>query len=101
MKDSELDQLLKAAGTPDQTTAGFQRDVWSRIEAAETNGWRRGLDRIVGRFLEFFALPPVAVATCAAMVITGAWFGLESGKSNPAGEVRYVQSISPFAQSYR
>jgi hypothetical protein len=99
MNDSELDQLLKAAGTPAQPAAGFQRDVWFRIQAAETNGWKPRLDGILERFLGLFALPPVAIATCAVMVLGGAWFGLESGKSNPTGELSYVQSISPFAQT--
>ena len=101
MNDSRLDQLLRSAGTPIQTAEGFQRDVWFRIEAAETQGFKPRIDEILERFLGFFALPPVAITTCAAMVIVGAWFGLEAGKSNPAGEVSYVQSISPFFKPHR
>jgi hypothetical protein len=99
MKDSELDQLLKASNVSAPLPAGFERDVWSRIEALESD---RGLFRTsLERFLEFFALPPVAAATCAVMVATGAWLGLNSQASNPAGDVAYLQSISPFAHNHR
>lgn len=101
MKDSELDELLKTAGAPVQPPAGFQRDVWFRIEAAETNGWKPGVNWMLERFFGFFALPPVAVATCAAMVMAGAWFGLEPQTASQSGEIAYVQSVSPFAHNPR
>jgi hypothetical protein len=101
MNDSELDQLLKDTNATVPLPADFQRDVWFRIEAAEANGWKPRANRMLERFLGFFALPPVAVATCTAMVMVGAWFGLESGKPGPAGQVAYVRSISPFAQAHR
>jgi hypothetical protein len=101
MNDSELDRLLKAANTPAMPPAGFQHDVWSRIEAEEMNDWKNRASRMMERFLGFFALPPVAVATCTAMVLAGVWFGMAAGKPGPAGEVAYVQSISPFAHAHR
>lgn len=101
MNDLELDQLLKETNISDLPDASFQRDVWFRIEAAESNGWKPRVNRILERFLGVFALPPVAVATCTAMIAVGAWFGLEAGNSSPAGKVAYVQSISPFAQTHR
>lgn len=101
MNDSELDQLLKAAGTPAMPPADFQREVWFRIEAEESDGWKTRMNRILERMLGCFALPSVAVATCSVMVVVGIWFGMKSGDAKPNGEFAYVQSISPFAQSYR
>ncbi len=101
MNDSELDLLLMAAGTPAQPATGFKHDVWSRIEAAEESAANHGFARSLERFLGIFALPSVAVATCAATVIAGAWFGLKSAGHHPASEIGYVQSISPFVQTNR
>ena len=94
MNDSELDQLLKRCDRPVATPAGFTRDVWLRIETAELpTGWLLWTNRLLG----WFALPPVALATCTAMVALGAWFGLQPARSNPSTELSYVQSVSPFA----
>lgn len=101
MNDIELDQLLRAVGAPTMPPASFQRDVWLRIEAGESIGWKPHLNRIASRFFDFFALPPVAVASCAAMVLVGVWFGTESARTNQSDEVAYVQSISPFAHTHR
>lgn len=101
MNDSRLDQLLKDCRPPVQVPAGFTRDVWLRIETAETAGWRPRAARLLERLLGVFALPPVAVATCAAMVVVGAWIGLLPEKSDPATEMAYIQSVSPFAHARR
>lgn len=99
MKDSELDQLLRAVNASVVPPASFERDVWSRIEATESS---RGLFRVnLERFFGFFALPSVAAATCAAMVMAGVWLGLDSQGSSPVGDVAYLQSISPFAHNHR
>ena len=97
MNDSELDQLLKDSRTPVATPPGFTRDVWSRIEAAELAGPSSRAKLLLDRLLGWFALPPVAVATCTAMVALGAWFGLQPARSNPSTELSYIQSVSPFA----
>ena len=57
-------------------------------------------NRLLARLLDWFALPPVAVATCTAMVALGAWFGLQPARSNPSTELSYIQSVSPFAGSH-
>lgn len=101
MNDSELDQLLKLAQIPVPIQAGFRRDVWLRIEAAEADIRKPRVSRLVERFFGWLALPPVAVATCSVMVAAGVWLGLESGNPAPQGEVAYIQSISPFAQTHR
>lgn len=99
MKDSELDQLLRAANATAPVPAGFERDVWSRIEALESDrGW---FCVSLERFLGFFALPSVAAVTCAVTVMCGVWLGLNSQVSNQSGDVAYLQSISPFAHNRR
>lgn len=101
MNDSELDQLLKAATADVPLPAGFQREVWSRIEAADARAWKPRINRAMERFLGFFALPPVAVATCTGMVLAGAWFGLQSKDAAPVDKLAYIESISPFAHTHR
>ena len=100
MNDSELDQLLKVSRTPMAVPPGFTRDVWSRIEAAELAGPVPRPNLLLDRLLGWFALPPVALATCAAMVALGAWFGLQPAQSNPSTELSYIQSVSPFAGNH-
>lgn len=97
MNDSQLDQLLKDACPPVAPPQDFQRDVWLRIAATETIGWKPRVALILERFLGVFTLPPVAVATCTAMVALGAWCGLQSDHPTPSGDVTYIQSVSPFA----
>ena len=101
MNDSELDQLLKDCRPPVQAPAGFKRDVWLRIETAESTAWKPRAARLLERLLGVFAVPPVAVATCAAMVVAGVWCGLQPQKSEPASEMAYIQSVSPFAHAHR
>lgn len=101
MNDSELDRLLESAQTTVTPHDGFQREVWLRIEATETNAWKPRLSVIAERFFNWLALPPVALATCSVMLAAGVWAGLESGNPGPQGEMAYIQSISPFAQTHR
>ncbi len=101
MNDFELDRLLESARTTVTPHDGFQRDVWMRIEAAETQSWKPRVRILAERFLSWLALPPVALATCSVMLAGGVWMGLESGNPAPQGEMAYIQSISPFAQTHR
>ena len=101
MNDTELDQLLKDCGAAVRLPASFQRDVWSRVAAAELTGWKARMDQFMERVLGFLALPSVAIATCAAMVMVGAWFGMTPQPSQASAEIAYIQSVSPFVQSQR
>jgi len=101
MNDFELDRLLEAAHTTVTPHAEFQREVWLRIEAAESHSWKPRLTLIAERFFNCLALPPVALATFSVMLAVGIWTGLESGNPSPQGEMAYIQSISPFAQTHR
>lgn len=100
MNDSELDQLLKDSHSPAAVPPGFTRDVWSRIEAAELAGPEPRANHLLDRLLGWFALTPVALSTCAAMVALGAWLGLQPARSNPSTELSYIQSVSPFAGNH-
>lgn len=101
MNDSELDCLLESVQAAVIPHAGFQREVWLRVEAAEAKAWKPRLNLIADRFFNWLALPPVALATCSVMLAAGIWIGLESGNPAPQGEMAYIQSISPFAQTHR
>lgn len=101
MNDSELDQLLQATSANVPLPTGFQREVWSRIETADADALKPRISRFIERFLGYFALPPVAVATCTAMVLAGAWFGLQSKDAAPVDKLAYIESISPFAHTHR
>jgi hypothetical protein len=101
MNDSQLDQLLKSCDPPAHAPAGFTRDVWSRIEAAELAGPIPRPAGLLERLLGWFTLPPVAVATCLATITLGAWFGMQPPGSNPSTERSYIQSVSPFAHNPR
>lgn len=100
MNDIQLDQLLKASANPAQPPADFQRAVWRRIEAEESTAWKPRAKWILDRIFGFLTLPPVAVATCAAMVALGVWFGLKPQDSLPTGEVAYIRSVSPFVSTH-
>ncbi len=99
MKDSELDQLLRAVNASAPIPASFEHNVWSRIGALESD---RGLFRLnLERFFGFFARPFVAAAACTAMLMAGVWLGLNWQASSSSGDVAYIQSISPFARNHR
>lgn len=99
MNDSELDRLLRDCGPDLNTPPDFRGKVWNRIEAAESAAWKPGFAGWLRGLLARFALPPVALATCAVTIIAGAWFGMNPEASTARGETAYVRSISPFAHS--
>lgn len=101
MKDNELDQLLKASVAPVTVPATFQREVWARIEAEESMTFGFHLKRMLMGFLDLFAVPKVAFATSSALILAGAFLGIESARNDQPGELHYIQSISPFAQTDR
>ena len=101
MNDSELDQLLEDCDPGLKMHPGFQREVWLRIETAESIGWKPAIRRLYGRIAEGLALPPVAVATCAAAVLAGIFLGVMPGRSGVSDEKAYLRSISPFVQTTR
>lgn len=101
MNDSQLDQLLRDSSPAIETPADFRRDVWHRIEASEVSGWKPAFAAWLGSFLSRLALPRVALATCTAAILAGAWIGMTTGNPQSDGKVAYVRSISPFAHASR
>jgi len=103
MNDSELDQLLRSSSPDIRPPNGFQQEVWLRVAVADAAAWQPSMSRLLQRFLDMVAMPPVAVATCVALVLAGVWFGLrtESPNSGASGEMAYVESISPFFHKHR
>lgn len=99
MNDSELDQLLASMHAP-PPPPGFQREVWLRIDAAESAGWKSAVSRTIHRVLDLLTMPPVAVATCTAMILVGSWFGMNLETASGGGQTAYVQSVSPFLSAH-
>ncbi len=97
MNDSEFDQRLRDSSLPVAVPATFTRDVWRRVATTDASGWWPRAARLIEPWLGILALPPVAVTTCAATVILGAWFGRTPTPTNPTLEVAYIQSVSPFS----
>ena len=100
LNDSDLDQLLRAAATSATAPPGFQRDVWRMIEATAPDDWKSRVWQAIERSLAYLALPRMAIATCTAIALTGAWIGTKTSTPVPTNEVSYVQSISPFSHSH-
>jgi hypothetical protein len=92
MNDSELNQLLRSAGTSPPVPGDFQRSVWRRIEARETG--EQLLPRVGGRTNFRWA----SLAAMAATIVLGAWLGFQSRPDGDQAKAEYVRSISPFVQ---
>lgn len=69
---------------------GFNRSVWSRIEAAES----RRVGSIVS-WIQNFATPRMAVASLAIALVCGIMIGGLQARSTQ--EERYLLSLKPFA----
>ena len=101
MKDSDLDQLLKKCDPQIKTSPNFRSEVWLRIASADSARRQPPFRQLLARMLESFTLPPVAAAICAAAILAGIALGMMPGKSNPANDSAYLQSISPFIHPSR
>lgn len=89
--DGELSALLQGWQPNLKSETGFNRSVWSRIEAGETSP-STGL---YGLFfwIQLFAVPRVAVATLAVALFGGILIGGVQARS--AQEERYLLSQNP------
>lgn len=101
MNDNELDQLLHETEPQMTPPAGFQRDVWRRIESIESTKWRLTANLKLRRLWDLLTSPPVAVATCAVMIALGTWAGLKTETSHPGSELAYLRSVSPFLRTHK
>ncbi len=98
MNDSELDNLLRATCDEVPLPPSFNREVWQRIENAESEVPA-----------EIIIFPPVmnritrpwgAVAGIAAMVTLGLWLGAATVPETKDAKQAYAESISPFAHGH-
>lgn len=100
MKDHELDQLLKAADSPPGVPTGFNRDVWLRIESAESTGWMTACARMLERGFGWIARPAAAVVTCSVMLLAGIWLGSVAPNRDVPDKLSYIESVSPFTRPH-
>ena len=90
MKDTELDQLLRSAGASPPVPEDFQRAVWRRIEARETE------EQLAPRVGVKTSFRWASLAAMAATIVLGAWLGFQSRPDGDQAKAEYVRSISPF-----
>ncbi len=92
-EDKMLSALLKGSLLGIEPDHGFNRRVWSRIEALESrrNG---GLDSLFS-WLQLIARPRLAVASVAIALFGGVMIG--GLQAQGSQEQRYLRSLSPHA----
>jgi hypothetical protein len=93
MNDSEFDTLLRSAGSAPPVPEDFQRAVWRRIEARETEvppATRFSQSNNTFRW--------ASIAAMAATIVLGVLLGLQSRPDGDQAKAEYVRSISPFAR---
>ncbi|MFM7181544.1 MAG: hypothetical protein ACKO2G_08785 [Verrucomicrobiales bacterium] len=90
MKHSDLDTLLRSAGSAAPVPEDFQRAVWRRIEARENE------TPPAPRFAGASTFRWASLAAMAATILLGAWLGLQSRPDGNQAKAEYVRSISPF-----
>jgi hypothetical protein len=89
--DGDLSALLRGWQPDLKSQAGFNRSVWSRIEACETSH-QTGLYRLFS-WVQLLAVPRVALATLAVALFGGILIGGVQARS--AQEERYLLSQNP------
>lgn len=99
MKNSDFDDLLRAAREEFPLPPSFHADVWNRIESADAISYGVGV-AWHQNIISMIARPWAAASGLAAMVALGLWLGALSVPDHSRTETAYVQSISPFAQSH-
>jgi hypothetical protein len=88
--DKELSRLIRSWDPSLEPSVGFNRSVWSKIEASESRS-KEGLFS----WVQGFATPRLA-ATCVALALFG---GILIGgvQARSSQEDRYLRSLQPFA----
>lgn len=96
MNDTQLDRLIKSCGSC-TTPPAFHSDVWNRIAAEpESRGWLSACNQFLWETFARLSQPVGALATCATFVIAGSLVGLGTRPDDPAPELQYIRSVSPF-----
>jgi hypothetical protein len=90
MNDHELDALLRSANGEFPMASGFQRGVWSRIEA------EAAMPTVLQGFWAWTARPLGIITGVAAMAALGLFLGAATVPDAVDARLSYVESISPF-----
>jgi hypothetical protein len=92
--DSELSDLLQNWSPKAESGSGFNRSVWSRIEAAESR--KSSLESLFS-WTQGLASPRIAAACMAVALFGGILIGGVQARSSQ--EDRYLRSLQPFPAS--
>jgi hypothetical protein len=90
--DSELSDLLQNWSPKAESGTGFNRSVWSRIEAAESR--KSSLESLFS-WTQGLASPRIAAACMAVALFGGILIG--GLQANSALEEQYLLSLKPFS----
>lgn len=91
--ENDLSSLLQEWQPDPETGSGFNRGVWSRIEAAESRR-QNGLLSIFS-WVGLLARPRIATAAVTVALFGGVLIGGLQARSSQ--EERYLLSLKPFA----
>lgn len=94
--DPKLTSLLRAARVAPPLPPRFQEDVWRRIagtEAGQSATAPSWLDVLIAGLLR----SRLAFAAVAALVIAGAWLGMQQGNqlARHDAQARYLAAVAP------
>ena len=92
-QNDELSDLLQIWKAEPSTDTGFNRRVWSRIEAEEIQ--KNAIRNALFGWLRLLALPRFAVAAVAIAVFCGVFVGGLQARATQ--EERYLLSLNPFS----
>ncbi len=96
MNDDQLHRVLRDHPAHVHLPKAFNREVWGRIEAADSISVCACAKLLCRRMLSMLARPCFGAAALAACVLAGGWLGLSTVKPSPEAEaLHYVQSIRP------
>ena len=91
--DNDLSSLLQGWRADVEPDTGFQRSVWSRIEAAESRK-SDGIERLFS-WVQQLASPRIALTTAAIALFGGVVIGGLQARTSQ--EERYLLSLKPSA----
>lgn len=106
MNDQQLDQVLHEWKAEPRVPADFRARVWERIADRQENRAQTVAAQLQQWLAGFFLKPAPVIALAMAMLTLGAGMGWWTGRAERAEawrglEVRYVQSIDPYARIER